>query len=44
MGVAQMLASHTKKFEKQMVEKTSELEKHVKDLIGEIEILKKEAL
>lgn len=40
MGVAEMLAKHTTKFENEMIEKTTKLEIHIRNLTQEINNLK----
>jgi two-component system CheB/CheR fusion protein len=44
MGVAEMLANHTKQFEVQMTERTKKLENHIKKLEKEVKMHIKKAL
>ncbi|MDP3988738.1 MAG: PAS domain-containing protein [bacterium] len=41
MGIAEMLASHTKQFETQMIERTKKLDGHIKELEKKVNNLKK---
>ena len=40
IGVAELLAHHTKKFEEKIVERTEKLDEHIKDLEKEVKALK----